>query len=69
MAFNTTIAQLAMSAYGRALASSGMDFYDHLLTTGVMSEKEIFFFEPLDRIVTPNNQMYKKSFEEFVREL
>lgn len=41
MAFNQTIAQLAMATYGRALAKSGMDHYDNLLRNSILSENDI----------------------------
>lgn len=41
MAFNETVAQLAMAAYGRALANTGMDYYDNLLTEGIQTKEEI----------------------------
>ena len=40
MAFNQTIAQLSYAAYGRALANSGMDHYDNLLTQEIQSKED-----------------------------
>lgn len=39
--FQTTVAEVAQAAYGRALANSGMDHYAGLLESGALTEQDI----------------------------
>ena len=50
------------------------DFYEskedetkeYLEVIDLMSEKEIFFYDPIEQIITENNKLYKKAFEKLV---